>query len=53
MEGINNKIKTMLRQTYGLRDERYFMLKRVSGVLESFVGDLPLRLGRKPQFPIH
>ena len=24
---INNKIKTLLRQTYGLRDERYFILK--------------------------
>jgi len=27
MEGINNKIKTLLRQTYGLRDERYLVLK--------------------------
>ena len=27
MEGINNKIRTMLRQAYGLRDERYFILK--------------------------
>ena len=27
MEGINNKIKTLLRQTYGLRDERYLILK--------------------------
>jgi len=27
MEGINNKIKTLLRQTYGLRDERYFTLR--------------------------
>jgi transposase len=27
MEGINNKIKTLLRQTYGLRDERYFVFK--------------------------
>lgn len=27
MEGINHKIKTLLRQTYGLRDERYFVLK--------------------------
>ena len=27
MEGINNKIKTLLRQTYGLRDDRYFVLK--------------------------
>ena len=27
MEGINNKIKTLLRQTYGLRDERYFILR--------------------------
>ena len=27
MEGINNKVKTLLRQTYGLRDERYFTLK--------------------------
>lgn len=30
MEGINNKIKTLLRQTYGLRDERYFILKLYS-----------------------
>lgn len=30
MEGINNKIKTLLRQTYGLRDERYFTLKLFS-----------------------
>lgn len=30
MEGTNNKIKTMLRQTYGLRDERYFTLKLYS-----------------------
>jgi transposase len=30
MEGINNKIKTMLRQAYGLRDERYFTLKLYS-----------------------
>ena len=30
MEGINNKIKTLLRQTYGLRDERYFVLKLYS-----------------------
>ena len=30
MEGINNKIKTLLRQTYGLRDERYFVLKLFS-----------------------
>lgn len=27
MEGINNKIKTMLRQHYGLRDERFFILR--------------------------
>jgi transposase len=27
MEGINNKIKTLLRQTYGLRDDRFFTLK--------------------------
>jgi transposase len=27
MEGINNKIKTRLGQTYGVRDERYFTLK--------------------------
>ncbi|MEI6077346.1 MAG: hypothetical protein WCS94_17325 [Verrucomicrobiota bacterium] len=27
MEDINNKIKTLLRQTYGLRDERFFTLK--------------------------
>lgn len=30
MEGINNKIRTMLRQTYGLREERYFTLKLYS-----------------------
>lgn len=30
MEGINNQIKTLLRQTYGLRDERYFVLKLFS-----------------------
>ena len=30
MEGINNKIKTLLRQTGGLRDERYFTLKLYS-----------------------
>jgi transposase len=30
MEGINNKITTLLRQTYGLRDERYFVLKLYS-----------------------
>jgi transposase len=27
MEGINNKIKAMLRQHYGLRDERFFVLR--------------------------
>ena len=27
MEGINNKIKTLLRQTYGLRDDRYLVLR--------------------------
>jgi len=27
MEGINNKIKTLLRQTYGLRDEAFLKLK--------------------------
>ena len=26
MEGINNKIKAMSRQHYGLRDERFFIL---------------------------
>jgi transposase len=30
MEGINNKIKTLLRQTYGLRDERYMVLRLLS-----------------------
>jgi transposase len=30
MEGINNKIKTLLRQTYGLRDERYLILRLLS-----------------------
>jgi transposase len=27
MEGINNKVKAMLRQHYGLRDERFFILR--------------------------
>ena len=27
MEGINNKVKTLLRQSYGLRDDRFFALK--------------------------
>lgn len=30
MEGINNKIKTLLRQTYGLKDERYLVLRLLS-----------------------
>jgi transposase len=30
MEGINNKIKTMLRQSYGMRDETFFKLKLYS-----------------------
>ena len=30
MEGINNKIKTLLRQTYGMRDEVSFKLKLYS-----------------------
>ena len=30
MEGINNKIKTMLRQSYGMRDESFFKLKLYS-----------------------
>ena len=30
LEGINNKIKTLLRQTYGLRDQRFFTLKLFS-----------------------
>lgn len=30
VEGINNKIKTLLRQTYGLRDERYLVLRLLS-----------------------
>ena len=30
MEGINNKIKTLLRQTYGLRNERYLVLRLLS-----------------------
>ena len=30
MEGINNKIKALLRQTYGLRDERYLVLRLLS-----------------------
>ena len=27
MEGINNKVKTMRRQHYGLRDVRFFILR--------------------------
>jgi transposase len=27
MEGMNNKIKVLLRKTYGLRDEEYFILR--------------------------
>ncbi len=27
MEGINNKIRTLLRQAYGYRDERFFILR--------------------------
>ena len=27
MEGINNKVKTMLRQAYGYRDEHFFILR--------------------------
>lgn len=34
MEGINNKVKAMLRQHYGLRDERFFIL-RLLGLHES------------------
>jgi transposase len=30
MKGINNKIRTLLRRTYGLRDERYFQLRLYS-----------------------
>lgn len=30
MEGINNKVKVMLRQHYGLRDERFFILRLLS-----------------------
>lgn len=30
MEGINNKVKTMLRKHYGLRDERFFILRLLS-----------------------
>lgn len=30
MEGINNKIKTLLRQTYGMRDELFLKLKLYS-----------------------
>ena len=29
-EGINNKIKTMKRQAYGYRDEKFFELKILS-----------------------
>ncbi len=27
MEGSNNKVRTMMRQTYGLRDEEYLELR--------------------------
>jgi transposase len=27
MEGTNNKVKVLLRKTYGLRDEEYFVLR--------------------------
>jgi len=27
MEGMNNKIKVLLRKSYGLRDEEYFVLR--------------------------
>ncbi len=27
MEGNNNKVRTMMRQTYGLRDEEYLELR--------------------------
>ena len=30
MEAINNKITALLRQTYGLRDERYLVLRLLS-----------------------
>lgn len=30
MEGINNKVKAMLRRHYGLRDERFFILRLLS-----------------------
>lgn len=30
MEGINNKIKTLTRQAYGYRDEKFFILKLLS-----------------------
>jgi transposase len=30
MEGINNKVKTLLRQTYGMRDGAFFKLKLYS-----------------------
>ena len=30
LEGINNKIKTMKRQAYGCRDEKFFELKILS-----------------------
>ncbi len=30
MEDTNHKIKTLVRQTYGLRNERYFILKLFS-----------------------
>lgn len=36
MEGFNNKVRTMVRQAYGFRDEEYMMLK---------IFDLPSRQG--------
>lgn len=40
IEGINNKIKTMKRQAYGYRDEKFFELKILSlhDINYAFVG---------------
>ncbi|MSR83137.1 MAG: hypothetical protein EXS58_09465, partial [Candidatus Latescibacteria bacterium] len=35
MEGLNNKIRAIQRRAYGIKDQRYLMLK----VLTSFIPD--------------
>ena len=37
MEGINNKIKTLRRQAYGLPDDEYFFLKLIDSSRRGYV----------------